>query len=149
MNNIVVTTMTIGMLEECVDLFIDVFTREPWNDVYESRDQVKRFFENHFNNNYFLGYVAIVDKEIIALSLGMRKPWIEGMEYYIDEFCVSAKMQRSGVGSQFMKLIEIDLKAKNLNSVLLLTDKYYPSHQFYEKVGYRVVEDTIVMFKGM
>lgn len=44
-------------IEECVDLFIDVFTREPWNDVYDSREQVVQFFENHIANNYFVGYI--------------------------------------------------------------------------------------------
>lgn len=42
-------------IEECVDLFIDEFTREPWNDVYDSREQVVQFFENHIANNYFVG----------------------------------------------------------------------------------------------
>lgn len=32
-------------IEECVDLYIDVFTKAPWNDTYESRGQVSRFFE--------------------------------------------------------------------------------------------------------
>ena len=46
-------------IEECVDLFIDVFTREPWNDVYDSREQVVQFFENHIANNYFVGYITL------------------------------------------------------------------------------------------
>ena len=40
-------TMTAERLEEYVDVFINVFTKEPWNDVYESRGQVRRFFENY------------------------------------------------------------------------------------------------------
>ncbi|MGE6260507.1 hypothetical protein ACQKCU_21925 [Heyndrickxia sporothermodurans] len=31
------------MLDDCVDLFIDTFSKEPWNDVYESRKQVVDF----------------------------------------------------------------------------------------------------------
>lgn len=31
------------MLDDCVDLFIDTFSKEPWNDVYESRTSC-RFF---------------------------------------------------------------------------------------------------------
>ncbi len=44
-------------IEECVDLYIDVFTKAPWNDTYDSREQVLSFFQNHMTNNYFLGYV--------------------------------------------------------------------------------------------
>ncbi|WP_337250871.1 hypothetical protein [Clostridium intestinale] len=76
-------------LEGCVDLFIDTFSKEPWNDEYDSREQVKTFFINHMKNNYFLGYIGLVNNKIVALSIGMKKPWICGMEYYIDEFCIS------------------------------------------------------------
>ncbi|AQR95325.1 hypothetical protein CLSAP_26410 [Clostridium saccharoperbutylacetonicum] len=31
------------MIDECVDLYIDTFSREPWNDVFESRVQVLNF----------------------------------------------------------------------------------------------------------
>ena len=61
-------------IEECVDLFIDVFTREPWNDVYDSREQVVQFFENHIANNYFVGYIMKNADEVIAMSLGSKKP---------------------------------------------------------------------------
>lgn len=41
------------MINDCVDLFMSTFSKEPWNDTYESKDQVVSFFRNHFNNNYF------------------------------------------------------------------------------------------------
>lgn len=31
------------------------------------------------------------------------KPWINGMEYYIDQFGVKVDMQGQGIGSQFLK----------------------------------------------
>ncbi|MDF2821300.1 MAG: GCN5-related N-acetyltransferase [Clostridiales bacterium] len=136
-----------NMVEECVDLFIETFTKEPWNDVYKSRQQVVDFFNNHFNNNYFVGYVAMMDDKMIALSIGMKKPWIEGLEYYIDEFCVCYEMQGSGVGSWFIKLIEEDIKKQNMNGIILNTEKNFPSQRFYEKNGFTVIDDLIVMCK--
>ena len=35
------------MIDECVDLYMDTFSKEPWNDVYESRQQFVIFFINH------------------------------------------------------------------------------------------------------
>ena len=32
-------------IEECVELFIDVFSGEPWNEIYSSREQVAAFFK--------------------------------------------------------------------------------------------------------
>lgn len=135
------------MIDECVDLYMDTFSKEPWNDEYESRQQVVDFFNNHFKNNYFLGYVAIIDKKIIALSIGMKKPWIKGMEYYIDEFCVSNLMQGQGIGSEFLKEIEKINEADGIEGIFLNTEKGYPSYNFYIKNGFKSINDLIVLVK--
>ncbi|EQB87860.1 GNAT superfamily N-acetyltransferase [Clostridium punense] len=135
------------MIDECVDLFIDTFTKEPWNDIYESREQVVKFFENHFKNNYFVGYAAMLDNKMVALSIGMKKPWINGFEYYIDEFCVSYHMQGKGIGSWFISAIEENIKEQGMNGIMLNTEKEYPSQKFYEKNGFKTLGDLIILVK--
>lgn len=135
------------MLDSCVDLFIDTFTKEPWNDIYESRQQVVDFFRNHMESSCFVGYVVTMDDQLVALSLGMRKPWIKGLEYYIDEFCVSYKHQGAGIGSWFLDMIEEDIKLQGMNAIILNTEKGFPSHKFYEKNGFEVLKDMIVLAK--
>jgi ribosomal protein S18 acetylase RimI-like enzyme len=147
MENLVVLEMKKHMIDECVDLFIETFTKEPWNDVYESREQVVNFFNNHFNNNYFVGYVAMLDNKIEALSIGMKKPWIKGMEYYIDEFCVSYKMCGKGIGSWFIKEIEEKIKNQGMDGMILNTEKDYPAQKFYEKNGFKTIGDLVVLGK--
>ncbi len=147
MENIVITRMEENMIEESVDLFISTFSREPWNDVYESRKQVRDFFRNHFTNNYFLGYVIIVDGKIQGLSIGMKKPWIKGLEYYIDEFCINYNLQGKGLGSKFIKEIEIDIRKYGLNGIILNTEKDLPSYRFYKKNGFKDFEDLVIMGK--
>ncbi|WP_010296623.1 GNAT family N-acetyltransferase [Clostridium senegalense] len=147
MKNLVILEMKKHMLDQCVDLFINTFSKEPWNDVYDSRDPVVNFFNNHFNNNYFLGYVAMLDDKIVALSVGMKKPWIEGMEYYIDQFCVSYEVQGKGIGSWFMKEIEKNIKNQGMNGMILNTEKGYPAQKFYEKNGFKIINDLIVFGK--
>lgn len=135
------------MIDECVDLYIDTFTKEPWNDVYESRNQVVNFFLHHLQNNYFVGYAAVLEKKIVALSVGMKKPWINGLEYYIDEFCVSTDMQGKGIGSWFLQAIEKDIADQGMNGIILNTEQDFPSHKFYEKNGFTVLKDLIVLAK--
>lgn len=135
------------MIDDCVDLYIETFTKEPWNDIYESREQVVKFFNNHFNNNYFVGYAALLDDKVVALSIGMKKPWIEGFEYYIDEFCVSYEMHGKGIGSWFLKAIEEDVKEQGMNGMILNTEKDYPSQKFYEKNGFKTLNDLIILGK--
>lgn len=52
-----ISKMSEKHMDKCVDLFIDVFSRPPWNDTFDSREQVVRFFRSHMQNNYFVGFV--------------------------------------------------------------------------------------------
>ena len=117
-NNAVVRKMEIATINTAVDLFIDTFSKEPWNDEYESREQVVEFFKNHFANNYFLGYELVIDGILQGLCIGMKKPWIKGMEYYIDEFCVSHSSQNKGLGTLFINMIEDDINQHGLNGII-------------------------------
>lgn len=135
------------ILDVCVDLFIDTFSKEPWNDVYDSRNQVEDLFKNHMNNNYFVGYVLKEKDSIVALSIGMKKPWINGMEYYIDQFCVKVCMQGQGVGSLFMELIQEEIKKQGMNAIILTTDKGFPSEKFYLKNGFNSLVELVVLAK--
>ena len=142
-----VIKLTEKYLEECVDLFKDTFSREPWNDEYDSREQVKNFFVNHMKNNYFLGYIGLIDDKIVALSLGMKKPWIKGMEYYIDEFCISYDFQGKGIGSSFLKGIEELLIDEKVEGMILNTERDYPSCNLYEKNGFKILGNLVVLGK--
>lgn len=138
-------TLSHDMLNICVDLFIDTFSKEPWNDVYDSKKQVVDFFENHTKNNYFVGYVLKDDDDVVALSIGSKKPWIKGMEYYIDQFCVKADMQGLGIGSQFLGLICEDIKSQGMNAIILNTEKGFPSEKFYLKNGFNALDELVVL----
>lgn len=136
-----------NLVDNCVDLFIETFSSEPWNDVYDSRNQVSEFFKNHMNNNYFVGYVLKNKGNVIALSIGMIEPWIHGKEYYIDQFCVKLDMQGQGIGSQFLKMIETDIKLRGMNAIILNTEKGFPSEKFYLKNGFNSLDELIVLAK--
>ena len=144
--------MTISKLSEahldtCVDLFVEVFTKEPWNDVYESRDQVATFFRRHMGCNYFIGYILAEGDNVVALSLGMKKPWLKGMEYYIDQFCVRPDLQHKGIGSSFLTLIEHEIRREGMNALILNTEQGFPSERFYLKNGFQLIEGLNTLVK--
>lgn len=76
--------------------------------------------------------------EVIAMSLGSKKPWINGMEYYIDQFCVKAELQRHGIGRRFLELIEENIHANGTNAIILNTEKGFPSENFTSKMAFAV-----------
>ena len=147
MKNMIILEMERNMIDSCIDLFIETFTKEPWNDVYESRQQIVNLFNNYFNTNYFIGYVAKLDDKIVALSLGMKKPWIEGLEYYIDQLCVVYEMQGKGIGSWFINKIEESIKTQGMNGILLNTERGYPAVEFYKKNGFEILNEMLVLGK--
>ena len=98
-------------------------------------------------SNYFVGYILKEQNNIIALSIGMKKPWINGLEYYIDQFCVKSELQGKGIGSQFLKLIEREIQAEKMNAIMLNTESGFPSENFYLKNGFQLVGGLITLIK--
>jgi len=77
MSEIVVRTFDLGMLDDCVDLYMKTYSQEPWNETWDSRNVVASFYKNHYANNYFLGFAAVRDGEIVGVSVGFLKPYIK------------------------------------------------------------------------
>lgn len=136
-----------GLMEPCIDLFIDAFTRPPWNDVYDSRQQLIDYFEGYMASNYYIGYALLDGAKPVALSVGAKKHYLNGVEYYIDQFCVSPACQGRGVGSRFLELICEDLKGRGIPHILLDTERGYPSERFYLKNGFQELEGLICLTK--
>ena len=142
-----VTTLRQEDLDACATLYIDTFSREPWEEQFPSRAPVEQLFQDHLANNYFAGFVAWHQHVPMALCLGIKKPWIGGMEYYIDEFCVGYPWQRQGVGSWFLAQVEQQLGAQGIHHFLLNTHRRYAALPFYEKNGFHVLEDLVLLAK--
>lgn len=56
------------------------------------------------------------------------------MEYYIYQFCIDYNIQGTGLGGEFIKLIEGDNKRKGLNKIILNIERGYPTQRFYKKM---------------
>ena len=77
----------------------------------------------------------------------MKKPWIEGLEYYIDQFCVSYEMQGKGIGSWFINKIEESIRTQGMNGILLNTERGYPAVEFYKKNKFKIFNEILVLGK--
>ena len=128
-------------------MFIDAFSREPWNEQYKSDEEVRRYFTNFLSLDSFLEFVGLEGGRIIALCAGMRKPWLKGVEYYIDQFCVAPEYQGQGIGSRFFAEIEHRIADWGMKGILLNTEKSYPSYDFYHKNGFAEIEGLVIMGK--
>ncbi|WP_102027823.1 GNAT family N-acetyltransferase [Salirhabdus sp. Marseille-P4669] len=133
--------------EEMKELFLDVFSNEPWFDKWNN-DQLDHYMKDLTENNNSLSLALYDEKdELIGCSLGYIFNWWEGREYFIKEFFISRKRQSKGAGSTFLTLIEEVLKAKDVKHITLATEKDVPAYPFYQKNGFSVMHNSVSLVK--
>lgn len=134
-------------IKEASELYISVFTNEPWNDEFESNEEVESFIRSFMSSDTYLNFLALDHDEVIGLCLGLKKPWIKGIEYYIDEFCIKSDLQGKGYGSQFLSEIEKEINRLGIYNIILNTEKGFASEAFYIKNGFKQLSNLIVLGK--
>ncbi|MBC1458392.1 GNAT family N-acetyltransferase [Listeria newyorkensis] len=133
-------------LEETIQLYIDVFSAEPWNDVL-TYEEIKLYLDRILAMNTFEGYLALDDTDaVIAASLGFIRPWFRGIQYHLDSFYIARTHQSKGLGGAFLDFVKNDLAQKNIPSIALDTEIGYPSDQFYRKHGFSNNPDSVTMY---
>ncbi len=129
------------------NFFRDIFTKEPWNDDWSNENQLTAYIKDIsccFNS---INYGFFKDEQLIALSMGNKRHWWGGTEYFIDEFCVKTDFQGKGIGKKFLKAIEEDIKEHGMTQIYLQTERNVPAYHFYKKSGFNELTDHISFFK--
>ena len=115
--------------------FLQIFSGEPWNDVWEG-GQLKKYLHELAGNKNSLSFGLFDKNELIAISLGRIKHWCGGTEYCIEEFGVIPPWQGKGIGSEFLSRIQSARCAKGIRAIILQTERSVPAYRFYKKCGF-------------
>jgi GNAT superfamily N-acetyltransferase len=135
--------------EEIVDLFLETYRKEPWNENW-NKEVVKKKINNLLKNNLSENFcVSNKDNKIIGVLLGYSNYFIDSKELYIDEFFIDYNHQRKGIGMKFMEYIENELKQREYSNVILLTKRSFPSEYFYTKNGFSISSNMVLMYKNI
>ena len=129
------------------DVFISVFTKEPWNDDWSDKVQLDMYINDLIGQGYSLTYGLYDGDELIGIALGYVKHWYSGTEYIINELCIKTDRQGKGTGSFFIAEIEKAIKELGVKQIFLLTDSNVPAYNFYKKNGFNEEETTRPMVK--
>ncbi|KHF39282.1 GNAT family N-acetyltransferase [Halalkalibacter okhensis] len=134
--------------EEMKDLFLDVFSNDPWFDKWEDEKQVDLYLKDLTDNQNSLS-LAFYDEnqKLVGGSLGYVFNWWEGREYFIKEFFISREKQNQGLGSMFFEQISDLLKAEEIKHIWLATEKTVPAYHFYHKNGFSELKDSAFLMK--
>lgn len=100
-----------GDIEKIKKLMLDIFSGEPWNDVWTDK-QLHAYVSELIENKNSLSFGVYLDGNLIGMALGRTKSWYEGTEYWIEEFGILPDRQQSGTGSAFIEELEKILAEK-------------------------------------
>lgn len=140
-------TMNAADLVEVIEIYIQVFSAEPWNDEL-TYEQIRNYVNRMIELNTFKGYVVRekATNRLLGAALGFIRPWYMGQEYHLDSFYILNEYQGKGIGTQFLNFIKEQLKAINIPTILLDTDIGYPSESFYRNNGFSSSDSSITLF---
>jgi aminoglycoside 6'-N-acetyltransferase I len=134
-------------MDECVALFKNVFSADPWFDEWVSLDQSRNYLKELVENPVFEGFLMYEDSKIVAVCLGHRRSWWMGKEFFVDEFFVETGRQGNGIGTKTVDFLVDILREDGYTRLTLLTNKNIPAETFYLKNGFYNNEKRTVMVK--
>ena len=131
-----VRELDLGDLDRVQDMLTAIFSREPWNDHWEDRGQLRRYVLELMDAPNSLSLGLFEGEALIGLSLGRVKHWWEGTEYWIDELGLLPEHQGKGAGTRFLTMMGPCLRERQVATIVLLTDRRAPAYRFYRKNGF-------------
>jgi aminoglycoside 6'-N-acetyltransferase I len=147
--NYEIRRFTIGDIDAVLELYKEVFSSEPWNDLWISKEQVRYYLNELIENPGFDGFVFYENSSLVGACLGHTRSWWNGKEFFIDELFVANQMQGKGIGSKLMQHVEADLLMNDYSRIMLLTNKDLPAEEFYLKKGFNINQKRIIMVKNI
>ncbi len=70
--------LTLADIEMVKQLFLSVFSQEPWNDDWSDEEQLDRYLGDLLSHPRALCFGLLDQGSLIALSLGHIRYWYEG-----------------------------------------------------------------------
>ena len=133
--------------KEIQSLFLKVFTTPPWNDDWSDSLQLNQYLQDLTEGWDSLNYGYYEDGKMIGFALGHIRHWWEGTEYVMDEFCIDPDVQGKGIGEEFLKEMEEDLRAIQIRYIILHTERDVPAYDFYQKCGFQESKTNVMFVK--
>lgn len=140
--------LTLNDLNELINIYIDAFNSEPWNDKWTKESAYKRLHAM-INVEDFYGLGAYKDDKICAGIIGCKEEYYDGTIYNLREFFVDNSLRGHGIGTKIFSEIEKRLKSQNVREIVLYTKRGIMTEGFYEKCNFNIYDNMIVMGKKL
>lgn len=136
------------MLNEIIEVFIEAFNSEPWNDSWTIQTSYKRLSPIIITEGFF-GLSAYQDNKMCGFIMGYFEQYCDEKEFVIKEFAIRNAGRGQGIGSQLLMEFEKRLREKGVKKITLLTLKGNLTEHFYEKNGFKTNNKITFMDKSL
>lgn len=135
-------------LNECAELFVKTFSEEPWNEPWNFESAKKRLKDITLTPG-FRGVILKNGWKIEGVILGVLEQWYDGEHFCVKEFFVDSNSQGKGVGKKLLNALENRLMDKKVGLIHFWTMKGGTAEAFYNKRGYEIPMELIIMRKEL
>ena len=134
-------------IQVCAQVYTAAYHTEPWNEVYDEHE-VEKYIVSYLNSDTKRCFAFTVNKQIRGVALGLVIPCISSPYLRIEDFCIDPEVHRKGYGSTFMELLIKEALKLGCDSILLGTQKDFPSHHIYLKNRFKEIE-SVLLYKDI
>lgn len=139
-------------LDSLAHMFISAFAGEPWYETWQFERAKERILEV-LSSRKSLCFVYEEDNVIMGCTLWLLMSWHTGFQLEGKELFVDPKHQRRGIGQKLIRHVETVASGLGVTELFLWTTRTGGSTDpdrlidFYEKLGFNISEDRVVMVK--
>lgn len=136
-------------LERCAEIYVAAFTSPPLSYDFCTKEKTERYLRDITRMPGFIGYTYWEGDEMVAFCFGTLDNYFLGVAFEVVELAVLPHLQRGGVGSTVMHLLEIKLAGYGVSAVSLHTSRELPAFGFYMKNGYEELTENVTLMKWL
>jgi len=131
-------------LHRYAEIYAAAFSGEPWNDPWKPEDaeiHVRELMEQKVS--YGLEY--IVGGEVAGFILGTSMLFHYGRTFEINDLAVHPDYQKRGIATKLLERCIADVKKQGMIGIHLITAGEGVLPTFYEKHGFKIENEVILM----
>ena len=133
-------------LKEIGQILKKEFSKSPFNEKANIRSVM-----NSLSFYFKIGNILVVEIKgnIVGVLVYKKEQYWEGPVFIIEDLAILSNFQKKGLGKALMNKIEAIARIQKINSIYFSTNKKCPSIKFYDKLGYKLSKDEVIMRKKL
>ncbi|MEV4277538.1 GNAT family N-acetyltransferase [Actinoplanes xinjiangensis] len=122
-------------LDAAARLYVDTFTRPPWNETWHLPDATRRLHDMLTTPRAHAAHATAPDGTLTGFAIGHLERYGSADHFLLQEMCVSTGHQRQGIGTRL--LADLTAQMPTVTHWYLLTGRDTPAAAFYQANGFR------------